>query len=72
MLIGECLKYYSVNGFLMKTQDAEKFSNRMANKYRSMVGEKSGIPVETEYFYAKNRPSDTELKETEALAKKFL
>jgi len=42
MLIGECLKYYSVNGFLMKTQDAEKFSNRMANKYRSMVGEEPG------------------------------
>ena len=36
-----------------------------------MVGEKSGIPVETEYFYAKNRPSDTELKEAEAFAKRF-
>ena len=28
--------------FLKKTQDADKFSDSMANKYRSMVGEEAG------------------------------
>ena len=31
-----------------------------------------GISVEEEYFYAKNRPTDDELKEAENFAKKFI
>ena len=31
-----------------------------------------GIKVEEEYFYAKNKPTDVELKEAENFAKKFI
>ena len=34
--------------------------------------EEAGIPVAEEYFYVKNKPSEGQLKEAAAFAKKFL
>ena len=85
LFIGGALYAYGLDGNLKKylqtlkkdqVKKAVVFSTSWLSKHSIDLIRKglteAGIPVETEYFYAKNRPSDTELKEAEAFAKKFL
>ena len=85
LFIGGALYAYGLDGNLKKylqtlkkdqVKKAVVFSTSWLSKHSIDLIRKglteSGIPVETEYFYAKNRPSDTELKEAEAFAKRFL
>ena len=85
LFIGGALYAYGLDGNLKKylqtlkkdqVKKAVVFSTSWLSKHSIDLIRKglteAGIPVETEYFYAKNRPSDTELKEAETFAKKFL
>ena len=63
----------------LKKGDAKKavvFSTSALSKHSVDLIKKAlanaQIPVESEFFYAKSRPSDAQLKEAAAFARKFL
>ena len=85
LFIGGALYAYGLDSHLkdylstLKKEDAGKaviFSTSWLSKHSVDLIKKglaqAGIPVEAEYFYAKSKPSDTQLKDAAAFARKFL
>jgi flavodoxin len=85
LFIGGALYAYGLDSHLknylktLKKYDAKKavvFSTSWLSKHSVDLIKKgltdAGIPVETEFFYVKNAPSEEQLKDAAAFARKFL
>ena len=84
LFIGGALYAYGIDSHLkeylktLKAGDAKKavvFSTSWVSKHAIDLVKKglleAGIPVEEEFFYAKSKPGDAQLKDAEEFARKF-
>ena len=84
LFIGGALYAYGIDSHLkeylrtLKAGDAKKavvFSTSWVSKHAVDLVKKglkeAGIPVEEEFFYVKSKPSEAQLQQAEAFAKKF-